>query len=123
MAVHLKKDENNCPQDITWRNFSDVNNFGLISTTLKIMQDEFHCGCLHASRPLQYSMISHHRFTKGKSCQTNLITVFNKTVSSADTGRVLAVICLGFSEAFVTTFHSHLLDKLARYRLDGWSVR
>lgn len=48
--------------------FSDMNNF-VLTSTLKVIWDEFHHGCLHASSLLQYSMINHHGFTKGKSCQ------------------------------------------------------
>jgi len=38
-------------------------------------------------------------------------------------GRAVGVFHLGFSTAFGTVSHSLLLDKLARYRLDGQSAR
>ncbi|KAK4811368.1 hypothetical protein QYF61_027597 [Mycteria americana] len=66
---------------------------------------------------------SQHRFTKGKSCQTNLITFCNKITSSVEVRRVVDVVYLDFSKAFNALSHSLLLDKLARYRLDGWSAR
>ncbi|GAB0209845.1 mitochondrial enolase superfamily member 1 [Grus japonensis] len=66
---------------------------------------------------------SQHGFTKGKSCQTNLITFYNKITFSVDVGRAADVVYLEFIKAFDTVSHSLLLDKLARYRLDGWSAR
>ena len=62
-------------------------------------------------------------FTTGKSCQSNLITFFNKRTPSVNMGRAVDVVYLDFSKAFNTVSYSLLLDKLARYSLDGWSVR
>jgi len=59
----------------------------------------------------------------GKSCQTNLITFYNKISPSVNMGRAMGVVYLDFSKAFKSMFHSLLLDKLTRYRLDGWSAR
>lgn len=62
---------------------------------------------------------SQHRFTKSKSCLNNLITFYNKVISAVDMGRVVDVVFLDCSKAFDTASHSHFLDKVARYRLDG----
>ena len=62
-------------------------------------------------------------FTKDKSCQTNLITFYSKITSSVDMGSAVNVVYLVFSKVFDTVSHSLLLDKLAGYRFDGWSVK
>lgn len=84
------------------RIFSDLNNFVLNSTTLKVRWEEFHRGCLHASSLMQYSMTGHHKSTRGKSWQTNPITFNNKTLPSLDMGQRVAVIYPDFSKAFDT---------------------
>lgn len=58
------------------------------------------------------------RFTKGKSCQANLITFYNKMAFPVDMERAVDVAYLDFSKAFNIVSHRHLLDKLARCRLD-----
>ncbi|KAK4815622.1 hypothetical protein QYF61_004837 [Mycteria americana] len=52
-----------------------------------------------------------------------MITFYHKITSSVDVGRAVDVVYLDFSKTFDTVSHSLFLDKLARYRLDGWSVR
>jgi len=66
---------------------------------------------------------SQHRFTKGKSRLTNLVTFYSKITFSLDMGRAVDAVYLDFNKAFDTVSHSLLLDELARYRLDGWFVR
>ncbi|KAK4831142.1 hypothetical protein QYF61_015445 [Mycteria americana] len=66
---------------------------------------------------------SQHRFTKGESCLTNLITFYHKVTCSVDVGRAVDTIYLDFSKAFNTFSHSILLEKLMRYALAKWSVR
>ena len=66
---------------------------------------------------------SQHGFTEGKSCQTSLITFYDKITSSPETGRAVGVVYLAFRKAFNSVSHSLQLGKLARYRLDGSSVR
>ncbi|RMB96116.1 hypothetical protein DUI87_27402 [Hirundo rustica rustica] len=78
---------------------------------------------------------SQHRFRRGRSCLTNLISFYDQVTCLVDAGRAVDVVYLDFSKAFDTLSHSTLLDKLAargldrstlcwvRNCLDGWAQR
>ena len=65
---------------------------------------------------------SQHRFTKGKSCLTNLVAFYNDMTGWVDEGRAVDVVYLDFSKAFNTVSHDILLGKVRKYGLDEWSV-
>ena len=62
-------------------------------------------------------------FTKGKSCLTNLVVLYDGITASMDKGIATYVICLDFSQVVDTVLHNILLFKLERYESDGWTVR
>jgi len=66
---------------------------------------------------------SQHAFTKGKSCLTNLIALYDGVTGWVDEGRAVDVVYLNFSKAFNTVSHNICLGKLRKRGLDEWSVR
>uniref|UniRef100_A0A8C3FC47 Reverse transcriptase domain-containing protein n=1 Tax=Chrysemys picta bellii TaxID=8478 RepID=A0A8C3FC47_CHRPI len=67
-----------------------------------------------------------HGFTKGRSCQTNLISFFEKVTDLLDKGNAVDLIYLDFSKAFDTVPHEQLLVKLEKMGLDmkiQWWIR
>ncbi|PKU41317.1 rna-directed dna polymerase from mobile element jockey-like [Limosa lapponica baueri] len=66
---------------------------------------------------------SQHGFVKGKSCLTNLITLYDDvTTRLVNKGKAVDTVYLVFSEAFGTISYSILLGKLAAHGLDGCTL-
>ncbi|CAM4416902.1 unnamed protein product [Lepidochelys kempii] len=55
-----------------------------------------------------------HGFTKCRSCQTNLISFFEKVTDFLDKGNAVDLIYLDFRKAFDTVPHGELLAKLEK---------
>ncbi|PKU47057.1 rna-directed dna polymerase from mobile element jockey-like [Limosa lapponica baueri] len=66
---------------------------------------------------------SQHRFTKGKSCLTNLIAFHDGMTGWIDEGMAVGVVYLDFNKAFDTVSHTILIGKLRKRRLEEWTVR
>jgi len=66
---------------------------------------------------------SQHRFMKGRSCLTNLISFYDQVTCLVDENKAVDVVYLYFSKAFDTVPRSILLEKLAAHGLDGCPLR
>ena len=65
---------------------------------------------------------SKHLFMKGRSCLTNLISLYDQMIRLVDEGKAVDVTYLDFSKAFDTVPHIILLEKLAARGLHGCTL-
>ena len=64
----------------------------------------------------------HHKFTKGRSCLSNLISFYACVTRLVDEGRAVDVVYLDFSKAFDTVSTVFLLGKLAADGLERYTL-
>jgi len=62
---------------------------------------------------------SQHRFRKGRSCLTNLLTFLDKVTGSINSGSSVDVVFLDFAKAFDKVPHKRLAQKLEAHGIDG----
>uniref|UniRef100_A0A803TVT0 Reverse transcriptase domain-containing protein n=1 Tax=Anolis carolinensis TaxID=28377 RepID=A0A803TVT0_ANOCA len=106
-----KKDPNNyCPVSLT----------SIPGKILEKIINEVVCEHLEINAVIANSQ---HGFTKKKSCQTNLISFFDRVTSWVDTGNAVDVAYLDFSKAFDKVPHDLLANKLVKCGLDKTTVR
>jgi len=65
---------------------------------------------------------SQHGFTKGRSCLTNLSSLYDQVTRLVDESKSEEVIYLDISKAFDAVPHSILLEKPAAHGLDGCTL-
>ena len=66
---------------------------------------------------------SQHGFLRNKSCQTNLISFFERVTSLVDAGNAVDIVYLDFSKAFDKVPHDILVSKLVKIGLDKVTIK
>ncbi|KAJ7406010.1 RNA-directed DNA polymerase from mobile element jockey-like protein [Pitangus sulphuratus] len=99
----------------------DLENYRPISLTLvpgKVMEQIILSEITWHLQDRQGIRPSQHRFRKGRSCLTNLISSYDQVTHWVDEGKAVGVVYLNFCKVFDTVSHSTLLEKLAAHGLD-----
>ena len=60
--------------------------------------------------------------TKGKSCLTNSVALYDEVTASVDRGRATDVLCLDLCKLFYTVLRNVLVNKLEKNISDGWTT-
>src|SRR6218665_2164632 len=72
----------------------------------------------------EYNVIkgSQHRFTRGRSCLTNLLEFFEEVYERIDEGKLVDVVYLDFAKAFDKVPHKRLAKKLQACGIRGQAL-
>ncbi|PKU45353.1 rna-directed dna polymerase from mobile element jockey-like [Limosa lapponica baueri] len=100
----------------------DLGNYRPVRLTLvqgKVMEQTILSAMTQHIQDNQAIRPSQHGFMKGRSCLTNLISVYDKVTRLVDEVKAVDVLYLDFSKAFDTISHSIFPEKLAPHGLDG----
>jgi len=92
----------------------DPGNYQLVSLTSvpgKIMERFILSALTRHVKDNQRIRPSHHRFMKGRSCLTNMISFYDQVTRPVDEGKAVDIIYLDVSKAFDTVPHNILLEK------------
>ena len=106
----------------TYGSKSASQNYKLVSLTsviCKLMESIIKDEIIKHLNIFKFTNGNQHRFTKGRSCLTNLLEFFEKVTDTIDKGKPFDCIYLDFAKAFDKIPHVRLIKELTAHGVDG----